>query len=175
MGGVIIPKKYVATIEEPLIFLAGPCVGAPNWQDIAINTILSKNGNVTIASPRWGIRESISRYILPGNDAYFPRSRAWERHYLEMASKTGALLFWLPGETEHACEKVYGAMTRLELGQWMTRYRADNSVRICIGTDGKFSEFDTIKHDLSLDCPEITIKNTLEETCLEALRLASQK
>lgn len=175
MGGVIIPKTYITPIENPLIFLAGPCGGAPLWQDEAIQIILSRESDVTIASPRWDVRPGIAQYILSGDDAHFPRARAWERHYLDIASKTGAILFWLPGEIEHSCEKSYGAMTRLEIGQWMTQYRFDKSVRICIGTDGKFSELHTIKHDLSLDCPDLQLKGNLEETCLEALRLASQK
>jgi hypothetical protein len=175
MGGVIVPKTLVEPVEGPLIFLAGPIRGAPNWQNEAIQRILQKNGNATITSPRREVRESISKYVLSGNDAYFTRQRAWERYYLEIAAKKGAILFWLPGETEHSCEKAYGAMTRIELGQWMTRYKSDHSIRICVGSDGKFSELDTIKYDLSLDCPDMPIKNTLEETCLEALRLTHLK
>jgi hypothetical protein len=41
MGKVIIPKTYVKDIEAPLIFLAGPVKGAPNWQDEAIIFLLS--------------------------------------------------------------------------------------------------------------------------------------
>jgi hypothetical protein len=175
MGGLIIPKTLAEPFEGPLIFLAGPIRGAPNWQDIAIQNILQKNGDMTIASPRRGVRDAIAKYVLHGNDAYFTRQRAWERHYLDLASKTGAILFWLPGEEEHSCEKAYGAMTRLELGQWMTRYKSDHSMRICIGSDGKFSELNTIMYDLSQDCPDVPIKSTLEETCLEAIRLSTLK
>ena len=172
MGGVIVPKTYVSDIEGPLIFLAGPIISAPNWQDEAVRLILSQDSAITIASPRWEVSDAIKNDVLAGNDTYFTRSRAWERHYLDIASKTGAIMFWLPGEVEHKCDKVYGAMTRLELGQWMEHYRADNSVRLCIGSDGKFSELRIIKHDLSLDAPDKEIKSTLEETCSEAIRLA---
>jgi hypothetical protein len=88
-----------------------------------------------------------------------------------LASQQGAILFWLPGEARHTCDKVYGAMTRLELGQWMTRHHFDLSVRFCVGSDGKFPELRTIAYDLSCDAPGKMIFGTLEETCDEALRL----
>jgi hypothetical protein len=43
MAGVIIPKTYVTMITDPLIFLAGPILGAPNWQDKAIEILFSQN------------------------------------------------------------------------------------------------------------------------------------
>ncbi|MDO8511366.1 MAG: hypothetical protein Q7S55_04320, partial [Nanoarchaeota archaeon] len=161
MPKLIIPKTYVP-VKSPLIFLAGPIGSAPNWQDEAINHLFSLDSDLVIASPRRGIRESIAPYILTGNENFFHRQRAWERHYLDIASKTGAIMFWLPGEAEHKCEKVYGAMTRLELGQWMTDYRHNPEVRFCVGSDGKFPELDTIKYDLLLDAPDKEIKNSLE-------------
>ena len=82
-------------------------------------------------------------------------------------------MFWLPGEETHYHDKAYGAMTRIELGQWMTNYRRDSSVRLIIGTDGRFSEFDTIRYDLSLDAPDLPIYGTLRETCAAAVEMAS--
>ncbi len=175
MSKVIIPKTYIQSIEAPLIFLAGPIRSAPNWQDEAIDFLLSQNSDLVIASPRRGVRDKIAPYIAKGDQTYFPRQRAWERHYLDIASKTGAILFWLPGEEEHNCEKVYGAMTRVEIGQWMTNYRHNNSVRFCVGSDGKFPEMHTIEFDLKMDAPDKKIFSSLEETCTEAVRLAYQK
>jgi len=168
---LVISKNYIG-IDEPLIFLAGPIVGASNWQDEAVEIIFSLNPNLIIASPKWGIRESIAKYIVNGDENYFRRARAWERHYIEIASKNGAIMFWLPGEEKHDCNKVYGAMTRIELGQWLTRYSLDNKVRFCIGSDGKFSELRTIEFDFKTDAPDKVMFNSLEETCREAVRLA---
>ena len=172
MGKLIIPKTYIQDINFPLIFLAGPIRSAPNWQDEAIKILFSQESNLVIASPRREVRENISKYIVAGDENYFSRQRAWERYYLDIASKAGAILFWLPGEAEHNCQKSYGAMTRLELGQWMTHYRYNKSARFCIGSDGKFSELDTIKYDLSMDAPNKRVISTLEETCKETIRLA---
>ena len=175
MNRVIIPKTYITNIKKPLIFLAGPIKGAPNWQDVAIETILSKDPDIIIASPRREIRDKTVSHILQGDDTHFPRQRAWERYYLDIASKTGAILFWLPKEELHDCKKVYGAMTRIELGQWMTHFKYDKSVRFCIGSDGAFPELDTIEYDLSLDVPDKEIKTSLETTCQEAIQLARTK
>ncbi len=172
MNKLIIPKTYVKDLDAPLIFLAGPIRSAPNWQDETIKILFSQKSDLIIASPRRGVRNEIAEYIIEGNENYFPRQRAWERHYLKLASKKGAILFWLPGEEKHDCQKVYGAMTRIELGQWMTNYRHDNSVKFCVGSDGKFPEMEIIEYDLSLDSPNKKIFKTLEETCVEALRLA---
>ncbi len=175
MKKVIIPKTYVQDTKLPLIFLAGPIISAANWQDEAIGLLLSQNSDLVIASPRKGIRDKIAPYIAKGDENYFPRQRAWERYYLNIASRTGAILFWLPGEEEHNCEKVYGAMTRVEIGQWMTNYRHDNSVRFCIGSDGKFPELHIIEYDLQEEAPDKRIFSTLEETCSEAIQLVNQK
>ncbi len=175
MGKLIIPNRYVQELEAPLIFLAGPIRSAPNWQDEAICFLFSQEPNLVIASPRRGIRDKIAQYIVPGDETYFPRQRAWERHYLAIASKRGTILFWLPGEAEHDCQKVYGAMTRVEIGQWTTRYNFDKNVHFCIGSDGKFPELPSIEFDLNMDAPDKDLKKTLEETCAEAIQLAYQK
>ena len=171
--GLIIPNVHVGNVYAPLIFLLGPIRGAPNWQDDAVEYILSRKPTLVVASPRRGTGDKIPKYNpINGNNNHFPRQRAWERYYLEIARKKGCGMFWLPGESEHNCDKSYGAMTRLELGQLMTSYKQDHSTRFCIGTDGKFSEFDTIAYDLSLDAPDKKIFSTLEETCDEAMRIA---
>lgn len=173
MGGLILPNTLVEKIDCPLIFLAGPIMCAPNWQDEAVNIILKREPGFTVASPRGDIREKIAKYVLSGSDA-FSRQRAWELHYLHFAAKAGAIMFWLPGEAKHSCQKVYGAMTRVEIGEWLIQYSHDNSVRFCIGTDGRFPEFSPIKHDINHYAPNKIIQETLESTCSEAIRIAKQ-
>ena len=60
-------------------------------------------------------------------------------------------------------------MTRVEIGQWMTRYNYEKNVRFCVGSDGKFSEMHTIEFDLKMDAPDKKIFSSLEETCTEAV------
>jgi hypothetical protein len=172
---LIIPKIYVKDINYPIIFLAGPIRSAPNWQDKAIKYIISKDPNIIIASPRRGIRDNISPYIITGDENYFPRQRAWERHYLDVATSNGAIMFWLPFEEEHNCNKVYGAMTRFELGLVLGWYKYNKEISFCIGTDNDFSEFDIMNYDLKLDAPLKEIQYSLEKTCDKAIELANQK
>lgn len=168
MAKLISPNESPMVIVPPLIFLAGPIRSAPKWHKEAIEYLVSKEENFTIASPH-----------RPGGKIFpskkFPRQREWERHYLKIAKKDGCVMFWLPGEEEHDCNKVYGAMSRFELGQMFTYFELDNSTNFCIGSDGKFPEIHTIEYDLTLNAPNKKIFSTLEKTCDEALRIALNK
>jgi hypothetical protein len=179
MAQIIMPKTYIRDVQYPVIFLAGPIRGAPPWQDEAIRFLISQENKITIINPNRTLDPEFFRYIADGEKTHFHRQRAWERHYLHEAGsmklRYGCVMFWLPGEEKHDCRKSYGAMTRTELGQWMTKYAFDNSTRMCVGTDGKFSEIDTILYDLSLDAPGLKINNSLEETCFEALEIALKR
>lgn len=176
MSKIILPKYRVDGIDDDtLFFLAGPIRGAPQWQDKAIDCLLKMDEYITIASPRRKLRTDLEEKRVYGTHE-FPRQRAWEWHYLKKAgkeNKNGAIIFWFPGEVEHRCEKSYGAMTRAEFGQWMTRFKYDGPVRLSIGTDGKFSEFDTLLYDLHEEYKiDLPIFNSLEETCRNAMEIA---
>ena len=171
MNNLLLPNAYIENNENPLIFLAGPIKSAPNWQEEAVELLFSKERNLTIASPRSEIRKSNS-YLAWRDNYIFSRQREWEWYCMDIASKKGVLLFWLPGEEKHHCDKPYAAITRMELGQWMTRYKQDNSLKLCFGGERSFPEMRTIKYDLSLHAPDMKIHTTLKETCDEALRLA---
>ncbi len=176
MAGVIIPKTYVAEINGPLIFLLGPIRGAPNWQDEAIKILFSINPNLTIVIPRRGVRDSFAKYVLSGDENHFSRQRAWEIYYTEMASeeegREGCAMFWFPGEAEHKCEKAYGAISREEFGLMLGAFRHNKSMRFCVGTDGKFSEWRTHLLTLNTYAPDKKVFESLEETCAEAVRIA---
>lgn len=172
MHKLIMPKTYVET-ERPLIFLAGPIENAPKWHAKAIKLIVNRYPEVIIAVPVWNRAGFASYNILEGDDSRFPRSRLWELHYMDHASTNGAVLFWLPGPGKITNpKKVYGAMTRVDIGEMIERYRGDKTTRFCVGTNGKFPEFHTIECDLSVRAPDIPIRKTLRETCEDAIELA---
>jgi len=81
MRNLIIPKTHIKDLDMPLIFLAGPIMNAPLWQDRAIEFLFSQTDKVAVASPRREVNERFSKYILKGDETYFPRQRAWERYY----------------------------------------------------------------------------------------------
>ncbi|MEI6731067.1 MAG: hypothetical protein WCK90_00145 [archaeon] len=175
MGKIILPNTYVEKLEYPFIFLAGPIRDAPSWHDDAINTLFSLNKDVMIASPARRLDSALMKYVQPGNNEKFHRQREWERYHLEFASKDGgSIMFWLPSAAKHSCDKSYGAMTRKELGDWTTTKKFRPSTNLCIGTDNHFSEIHTLRYDISQDLPNLKIFSSLEETCKEAMRLATQ-
>ena len=163
---IILPKTYIENINAPLIFLAGPIRDARDWQEQAINYILEKDKQVIIANPRWDTSCNIQYKAIEGRMGYFDRQRSWEKHYLNIASKTGAILFWL--------ENAPGFMTRLELGQAIGDYKHNKSTRFCVGGNENFSDIDTIRYDLQIDTGK-QIYPTLEETCDAAIKLANQR
>ena len=169
MSRIILPKTHVPMEEdERLYFLAGPIRGADNWHYDAMDILQQLDPNSYIASPRRTLREDLEKFRVYGGEN-FSRQRAWEKHYLEYASQHGSILFWLPGETEHNCEKAFGAITRFEMGQWLERYRQDNSTKWVFGSNGEFPELSTIQYDMTLDAPDLKLCSTLQETCEAAV------
>ncbi len=173
MAKIILPKDKVDVSNETVIFLAGPIRGATNWHYEAMDILLALDPHITIASPRRTLREDLEQHRVYGKESY-DRQRAWERYYLEKASKQGSILFWLPKEHEHNCAKAYGAITRFEIGQWLSHYKHDNSLHVCFGSDGEFPELRTIALDIAEDAPNKIIYDSLEKTCKRALELAKR-
>lgn len=176
MGKVILPKTFIpeSEIDRPLLFLAWPIRGAAKRQNEAIDILLAEEPDIMIASPRRKdeITDFVRDNLVEWDESYFPRQRKRENYYLDIASRIWAILFWLPGEEIHKCEKSFGAMTRMELGQWMVHYHYNPDVRFCVGSDWNFSEMSTIQVDLDRYAPDKITTTTLQETCAEALRLA---
>jgi len=175
---IIMPNAYVNNLRQPIIFLAGPIRYASDWQEKAIDYLISNNKEIIIANPRWDASQRIKNLAINGEPNclkskenqlrnYLTSQRPWERHYIKIASRTGAVLFWLANAP--------GLMTRVELGQLMTEYKHDNSTKFCVGGEKDFADIETIKDDLSEYAPDKRIFETLEETCSEAIRLAHQK
>jgi len=170
---LLLPETYVKDINNPLIFLAGPIKGGGMWQDSAIDIIYSADGDIYIASPHK--KQGQYKGDSMQSDQSFQTQLEWERYYLRQAARNGAIMFWLPKEAEHSCDRVYAETTRRELGEWTTRYQFEDGVRLAIGGEEGFSGFDNIRRNLAEDCPDLPIYSTLEETCIEAIRLARLK
>jgi len=169
MTSIILPNARVDTRTYPVIYLAGPITGAPPWQDEAMRYLIGRDRDLFVVSPRRQLAPDLSKEVVEAPLDGFPNQRIWERHYMAHAAKYGAIMFWLPGEQEHTCTRPYASMTRFELGQWLEKYRCNPDIHMCIGTDGKFSEWDTIIQDFSRDAPQLRIFETLKATCKEAL------
>lgn len=156
------PTEYIESdLTKPVIFVAGPIQGAPDWQDLAIEILRSQDPDVVIASPR--------REYLPGTFNY-DEQVDWETYHLQRASQNGAIMFWLPREVEHDPQRAYAQTTRAELFEWKNRV-----TKLVIGIEKGFSGERYIRRRFSQDRPDVPILDSLEETCLATLSLLQEQ
>ena len=181
---IIIPKGKIEINKDSLIFLAGPVNCAGGWQNEAIEIIRKKNSQIYIAVPDYGkiLHED---YIINSERAVhkFNHQLDWEHHYLEIAEKQGAILFWLakqkidmPISPETGFRKVYARDTRGELGAWgwgLLRHKPSSP--IAIGAQEGYSGLDVTKRNFTKYAAHIPFRNNLEETCNDALRFINKK
>lgn len=160
MVSVIFPPE-IKDVDKPIIFLAGPIQGAPDWQKEALQIISSLEKDLVIASPR--------REYIDGEFVY-DKQVDWETYYLNQAAKKGVILFWLAREEKHFPERAYAQTSRFELGEWKARNQL-GLAKLVVGIEDGFTNNRYIKRRLMQDCPEVVICDSLRETCLKAADL----
>ncbi|HYD03658.1 MAG TPA: nucleoside 2-deoxyribosyltransferase domain-containing protein [Alphaproteobacteria bacterium] len=178
MKNIILPNTYVTDKIEPLIFLAGPIKGAPDWQSQAIEIIsqYSKSWNIIyIASPRPAVKKYLENQILRGVNMEDQKQREWEWYHQNIAAKNGVIMFWFPGKDHEVPGKSYGLITSNEFGYWTARHQMDNSIKLAIGSDGRFNQWNVFNFDIKFNVPDITVRDSLEETCIHAINLLKKK
>jgi len=148
---------------KPLIFLAGPIIGAPNWQQEAVNIIHRQNSDIIIASPR---------HLDKKQDSFLLEQQVdWESFHLNKAANNGVILFWLAKEIEHRCDRPYAQTTRFELGEWKTKQQNNDFMYLVVGIEDGFTNSHYIERRLQQDCPNVPISRKLEETCNNAIKM----
>ncbi|MGB0523832.1 MAG: hypothetical protein ACPGJS_12770 [Flammeovirgaceae bacterium] len=155
----------ITEVDGPVIFLAGPIQGAPNWQEQAINYFKQTAPALHIASPR--------KEYITGTFVY-AKQVDWETYFLNRASANGVVLFYLANEVEHVAGRAYAQTTRFELGEWKTKHQWLGT-SLVVGIEEGFSNTRYIKRRLSQDCPQVPICSSLVETCKAALQLIREK
>lgn len=152
--------------KEPCgsVFLAGPIVGARDWQAHA-GQHLSKHPAVQVFNPRL--------YKAPE----FYAQVAWETRWL---SRVDVILFWLAEpdpEFDHTLAlkegRAYAQTTRFELGEWCAKAKRDGSPTVVIGGDKEFPGLRYIEQRTIYDGPSVIFlpRASLFETCDTALRV----
>ena len=111
------PPEIIKT-EGPVIFLAGPIQGGPEWQADARNLIHEINPTVIVASPR---RD------YPEGTFVYERQVDWETHFLREAGRTGVVAFWLAGQVSETPGRAYAQTTRFELAEWKMRHEYEGA------------------------------------------------
>lgn len=161
MNSRLILPPNIVELKGPLIFLAGPIQGAANWQGEAVDILHRLEPKVFVASPRKDCLDDTFVYAAQVD---------WETRYLNQAARQGAILFWLARETEHHCHRAYAQTTRFELGEWKSRHE-QGGAKLAVGIEEGFSNARYIRRRLAQDCPDISIGDSLEATCKNALAL----
>jgi hypothetical protein len=160
VAAVLFPPTIVP-VDGPLVFLAGPIQGAPDWQAEAIGWFAQHPSAVAVASPR--------REYPPGEFDY-ARQVDWETHYLRRAAERGVLLFWLAREAFAVPGRAYGQTTRFELAEWKVRHERDG-VRLVVGIEAGFSGARYIRRRFGQDCPAVPLVSSLADACAAAVEL----
>ncbi len=154
-------------IGRNFIYLFGPIQGAEDWQKSAIEIIHSLNPDLQILSPR----------RIEENQEYSHNKKLdqieWERHHIEKTWRRGVSMFWLLKESEHIGGRSYAQTSRFELGESKIRHELSYS-KLVVGIQNGFSGENYIKNILSKDCRDVPIKDSLKETCKEAVRLIKE-
>jgi hypothetical protein len=151
--------------KEPLVFLAGPIKGAPDWQATAARLIQAADPRIHVANPRRPIR-------VDGEftDAMWDEQNDWEHRYLDYAKGYGVTLFWLANEDEHLCDRAYAQTTRVEIGMTIIRCGLLGA-RMVIGLDTAFSGEKYIRRTSRKYAPDALHCTSLEDTCAKAVEL----
>lgn len=158
---ILTPPEIVKT-KSPVIFLAGPIQGAPDWQSEAASLIHDIDPELTVASPRKDYPEGAFVY---------EKQVDWETHFLRTAGRTGVIAFWLAAQVEETPGRSYAQTTRFELAEWMTRHEYED-VKLTIGIEEGFGNARYIRRRFAQDVPDVAIADSLEDMCRKAVDLS---
>ncbi len=163
---VYIPPEYIdSEIAKPVIFLAGPIQGAPDWQSKAVEIIKATRARIIIASPR--------RLCLP-QDFQYVEQVDWETDSMERTQANGVVLFWCPRESHHIDDRSYGQTTRVEYGRCIENHRFTGS-KMVLGMEIGFSGTKYFRYLAEKYYPEMPIFDNLRDACLTAVGMVRRK
>ncbi len=150
-------------IGRNFIYLFGPIQGSLDWQKDAMEIIHSLNPDLQIISPR-RLEENQEEYSHKKKLEQI----SWERYHMEKTWRRGVSMFWLPKESEHIDGRSYAQTSRFELGESKIRHEVSYS-KLVVGIEEGFSGENYIRNILSKDCQDVPIRDSLKETCKEAV------
>ncbi len=162
--------------DVPIFFLAGPVQGASDWHTAFCveleRQMGSKDFYVAIPKSYKKDPECLVRKNQANSTAFWDTQNAWERHYMERASKQGCLIFWLPAE-DMDCPRddgcPYAMTTRGEIGRWEANYMHDRSVKIVVGAETRFKGLRTIHENFLAFDYNFPIYKTMSQTVAAAI------
>lgn len=175
---IILPKTLIPEemITSPLFFLLGPIRGGGDWQRTCYKMLEKRIPECWIANPaRYSPKHWLMRIRERGPNR-FARQLSWERFYLEMASRKGCIIAWLPTESKYRPRTdggPYARDTLGELGEWRGRMMHGETNRFVLGGKPDFPGIDVItrnfRHALG---NSFVVSSTLLETVERAIGIA---
>ena len=161
----LLQPPEIVEVDQPVIFLAGPIQGAPDWQSEATRIIHEIEPSIVVASPRKNYPEGTFVY---GDQV------DWETYFLRKAGETGVVAFWLANQAEDTPGRSYGQTSRFELGEWKVKHENDpEKVKLALGIESGFGNEHYIRRRFAQDCPSVHIVDTLGAICHNAVTLIS--
>ncbi len=162
---LLLQPPEIIDIEKPVIFLAGPIQGAPDWQSEAAEIIHNHDASIVVASPRKD---------YPEGTFVYEKQVDWETHFLRIAGRIGVIGFWLAKQTVETPGRAYAQTTRFELAEWKMRHEYDGT-KLSLGIEEGFGNARYIRRRFSQDCPDVPITDNLETMCLNAIQLINKE
>ena len=158
---ILIQPPEIVFVERPLIFLAGPIQGAPDWHSEARTIIHDLRPDVVVASPR--------KDYSPGEFVY-EKQVDWETRYLKLAGQLGVVCFWLAKQVQETPGRAYAQTSRFELGEWKKEHQVSGA-KLTVGIEKGFGNERYIRRRLGQDCRDVLIADTIQETCFNAVTI----
>lgn len=138
MYNVLMYQRFLTSPHEadeqdsaPVVFLAGPVQGAPDWQARFAHHLLEKCPDIIVASPR----------RTPEDQARFDADEQvmWEIRHRIRARESGVTIFWFAArdlsDTNYPEGRAYAQTTRMELGETLGWRNAMKTLNIVVGFD----------------------------------------
>lgn len=171
---LVIRPPEIIEFESPVIFLAGPIQGAPNWQDEAIVHLNKIDSELDLPQYLYRAKSDFviacPRKDYPEGTFVYENQVDWETHYLKKAGELGVVSFWLAAQSIETPGRSYAQTSRFELAEWKKEHQFNNA-KIVIGIESGFGNERYIRRRFNQDCPEVDIVDDLEELCLESIKL----
>lgn len=165
------PRELTILETTPLVFLAGPVQGAPDWQTTLAERIIDTS-SMAVASPR-RTAENQARF-----DA--DEQKAWEIAFRDRARKFGVTGFWLAAQDftlPYPAGRAYAQTTRFEMGEaWGWRHY-DPDVPIVVGIDPTYTDHGGGSESyMRTNCAHrgITVVDSLDELHGEILKIGKE-
>lgn len=157
-----ISPPHFGPVDGPLVYLAGPIEGAPDWQAEAVARLAALDPSLNVANPR--------RELAPGEELASEQID-WETGYLRRAEDNGAVLFWMAAERDHVPWRAYAQIARAQLFEYKARHELAGA-RVVVGIEENFSGGTYIRRRFEQETVGVPLFRSLEECCVAAAHLA---